>query len=141
MSSDGREIKKYTDFQIEEIEEYLDTFKRLVRGGRFTISQNEKRLENIDFMNEYDINTEKAKMILLSLDAMDFCYAVDNEKVEYAHEKLYVFCKACDLDNRGDRENVEIYLKSNITETKRGNQYMIVISFHKRNNPITYCFK
>lgn len=139
MSLTQRITQKYTSFTIEEIEEYLLNFKQLINNGRYTIALNGNREENIEFMEDYNIDTAKAKEILLCLEALDFCYAVDNEKPQFAHEKLYIFCKAFDLDNRGDIENVDIYIKSNLTKPRGG--YLIVISFHKRNKEITYCFK
>ncbi|WP_407270364.1 hypothetical protein [Radiobacillus sp. PE A8.2] len=132
---------KYTDFTEKEIEVYLNDFKDLTRQGRHTISRNGNRQENIDFMEDYNISDQKAKEILLSLEVLDFCYVVDNEKEMFAHEKLYVFCRAFDLDNRGELENIDIYIKSNLMETRGGNKRLVVISFHKRNKEITYCFK
>lgn len=141
LDSNEREIKKYTNFSKKEINEYLGTFKMLISDGCFSIALNKNRQENIEFMEDYNINSEKAKEILLSLDVLDFCYAVDNEKEEFAHEILYVFCKEFDLDNRGDIETVEIYIKSNITKTRGGKDTLIVISFHKKNKEITYLFR
>lgn len=141
MSQTGRETKKYTNFSEEQIEAYLRDFKQLVKDGSYSIELNENRTENVDFMEEYDISIEKAKNILLSIDVYDFCYAADNTKPQFAHEKLYVFCREFELNNRGTLEDVDIYIKSNLTQTRRGNKRLFVVSFHKRNNPITYCFK
>jgi len=140
LSSTDRATQKYTDFTETEIEVYLIGFKQLVTGGAYSIELNENRTENVDFMEDYDLTVEKAKRILLSLEVLDFCYAVDNVKPQFAHEQLYIFCKEFDLDNRGDMEKVDIYIKSNITNTRRGNR-LFVVSFHKRNNPISFCFK
>lgn len=141
MSQTERGTRKYTDFSKSEIEEYLDDFKQLVRDGSYSISLNNNRTENVDFMEEYNISTEKAKGILLSLEVLNFCYAADNTNPQYAHEKLYIFCRECKIDNRGTIEEIDIYIKSNITHTRKGNKRLFVVSFHKRNNPITYCFK
>lgn len=46
-----------------------------------------------------------------------------------------------ELDHWGNSEVVEIYIKTNLTQTRTGNDYMIVISFHKLNNPIKYLFR
>ena len=129
------------DFTPEEIKKYLDDLRRLVLDGMYVISKNENRQENNDFIEEYKIDSKKEKEILLSLQFDDFCYAVDNEKEEFAHERLYIFCKEYELDNWGTLECVEIYIKTNMTKTRRGEEYMIVVSFHKRNKPITYLFK
>ncbi|WWB85600.1 hypothetical protein V5F90_22385 [Priestia aryabhattai] len=141
MGKIGNEPQKHKDFTEEEIKQYLSEFKDLVRSRDYTIAQNENRIENIEFIETYKIDSEKEREILLSLEYDDFCYAVDNKKKEFAHEKLYVFCKVCPLDNWGELENVEVYIKSNITQTRKKKDFMIVISFHKRNKPITYLFK
>ncbi|MGL4820152.1 MAG: hypothetical protein ACRC5C_09245 [Bacilli bacterium] len=141
MSRTDGKAQKYTDFSEAEIDAYLSDFKQLVREGRYTIQLNENRTENVDFMVKYNLDMEKAKEMLLLLDVFDFCYAADNAKSEFAHEKLYVFCRAFELDNWGTTEHVDIYIKSNIIQTRKGAKRLFIVSFHKRNNPITYCFK
>ncbi|WP_347862479.1 hypothetical protein U0355_04775 [Salimicrobium sp. PL1-032A] len=141
MGLTERETKKYTDFSEEQIESYLDEFKDLIRKDRFSISLNSNRQENIEFMEDYNINTERAKEILLCLEVLDFCYAADNKNPKFAHEKLYIFCREFELDNRGTLERLDIYVKSNLTKTRKGDNILFVVSFHKRNNPIEYCFK
>lgn len=141
LSSEKGETKKYTDFTVEHIKKYLDAFRKLVLSGGYSISKNENRQENLDFIETYKIDTKKEIEILLSIQYEDFCYAVDNEKKAYSHERLYVFCKEYDLDNWGTPERVEIYIKSNILQTSRGDDFLVVVSFHKRNKPIKYLFK
>jgi hypothetical protein len=136
-----RKINKYTDFTPEDIKKYLDKFRKAVLEGKYIISKNQNRQENIEFIEDYKINTKKEKEILLGIQYDDFCYAVDNEKEEFAHEKLYIFCKCQELDYWGTLESVDIYIKINMTQTKRGDDFTIVVSFHKRNKPIKYLFK
>ncbi|WP_231169716.1 hypothetical protein [Clostridium botulinum] len=141
MSSFNIETKKYVDFTPDEIKEYLDNFRRIILEGKYIISKNENRKENIDFIEDYKIDSKKEKEILLGIQYDDFCYAVDNYKKEFSHEKLYIFCKKYKLDNWGSLELVDIYIKTNITQTRKGDYVIIVISFHKRNKPIKYLFK
>jgi len=132
---------KDRNFKPEDIKDYLTTLKKLVLENNYTISRNENRKENIEFIEEYKIDTKKEKGILLSLEYDDFCYAVDNKKPEFSHEQLYVFCKSCRLDHWGTLELVEIYIKSNLTQARSGDHYIIVVSFHKLNKPIAFLFK
>lgn len=141
MPEEKRVARKYTDFTPEEIKKYLDILRKLILCDKYTISRNENRQENIDFIENYRIDSRKEKDILLSLQFDDFCYAADNEKEGFEHEKLYVFCKKYELDKWGIAEFVEIYIKTNVIETRRGDDYLVVISFHKRNKPITFLFK
>ncbi|MDO9533988.1 MAG: hypothetical protein Q7J85_01360 [Bacillota bacterium] len=141
MSSEKRETKKYTVFTPDDIKEYLKYLRRAFLDGKYSISINENRQENIDFIEEYKIDSKKETEIFLSLQHDDFCYAVDNEKEAFAHERLYIFCKDYKLDHWGYLEPVEIYMKTNMTQTRRGDDFIIVVSFHKRNKPITYLFK
>jgi hypothetical protein len=141
LSPENRETKKYTDFTPDDIKKYLNDLRRAVLDGKYTISINENRKENMDFIEDYKIDSKKEKEILLSLQHDDFCYAVDNEKETFAHERLYIFCKSYELDSWGDLEPVDIYIKTNMTQTRRGDDFLFVVSFHKRNKPITYLFK
>lgn len=93
---------KHLNFTEKEIKDYLETLKKLVLNRQYSISLNKNRQENIDFMQDYRINSSKAKEILVNLQYDDFCYAADNYKKGYEHEKLYVFCKEYELDNWGN---------------------------------------
>ncbi|MED3685514.1 hypothetical protein P4530_21305 [Bacillus thuringiensis] len=137
----NRETKKHINFKLEEIEQYIEEFKELLKSDQYKISQNEKREENIDFIEGYKIDKSKEKEILLNIEARDFCYAVDNKNPKFAHEKLYIFCPQYELDYWGEKELVEIYIKTNLIKYKNENKYIIIISFHKRNKPVTYLFR
>jgi len=141
LSSAEREIKKYTGFTPDDIKKYLDKFRKAVLDGKYVIAKNQNRQENKDFIENYKITTKKEKEILLGIQYDDFCYATDNEKEEFAHERLYIFCKCQELDNWGTLESVDIYIKINMTKTKKGDDFTIIVSFHKRNKPIQYLFK
>lgn len=55
--------------------------------------------------------------------------------------KFYMFFPQVKLYNSdGDTETVDIYTKFNIIDIPNGRR-TIVISFHKRNKPITYLFR
>ena len=116
----------------KEIETVLNEIKNCVSSGKYIISQNDKRQENIDFINEYNIRTEKQKSILMQINVEDFCYTLQNTKLGYEYEVLY--------NSDGDTETVDIYTKFNIIDIPNGRR-TIVISFHKRNKPITYLFR
>ncbi|EEM86416.1 hypothetical protein BK749_31060 [Bacillus thuringiensis serovar vazensis] len=141
ISLQNKETKKHTNFTIGEVEQYISELKKLIKNNRFTISRNEKRKENIEFLEAYKINVSKVKEILLNIGVHDFCYAVDNKNPNFAYEKLYIFCPQYELDNWGQKKSVDIYIKMNLIENKDRNKYMIVVSFHKRNKPVTYLFR
>lgn len=138
MNCSNQELGKYVDFTEDQIKEYLEQLKKLILSGQYIISRRE---ENDAFAYEYRVDTAKEKEILLNLQYSDFCYAADNYKPEYAHERLYVFCKEYELDHWGNSEVVKIYIKTNLTQTRTCNDCVIVISFHKLNNPIKYLFR
>jgi len=141
LCSQRRETKKHIEFTPDDIIIFLEKLRKLVIYGKYIISKNEKRKENMDFIEDYKINTQKEKEILLSLQYEDFCYAVDNEKEKFYYEKLYIFSKAYELDNWGTLEFIDIYIKINMTQTRKGDDFMIIVSFHKRNKDIRYLFK
>ncbi len=129
--------KNYTK---EEIDEILETIKKCVYNNQYTIALNENRQENINFLSEYNIRSDKQKRILLQLRTEDFCYTLKNTRTGYEYEVLYVFVPKVQLFNAdGVEETVDIYMKFNIIEIPGGSR-TVVISFHKRNKPIDYLF-
>ncbi len=129
------------NYSREEIKSILSKIKACIASDKFTISQNENRQENIDFINEYNIRSNKQKSILVQINVEDFCHSVQNTKIGYEHEVLYVFVPQVKLFNACDEEEtVDIYTKFNILDLPSGGQ-LIVISFHKRNKPVDYIFR
>ena len=141
MSSKNPNPQKFVNFSPDDIKHYLDMLRKCVLEGRYSIARNENRQENMNFIEDYKINSKREKEILLGLQFDDFCYAVENEKIDYAHEILYVFCKQHELDFWGELENVEIYIKVNMIEMRNGDPRAFIVSFHKRNFEITYLFR
>lgn len=118
------------------IEQYLSDVLAAVNAGRYQISPRQK---NQDIYMDYVFTEEDAKEVILSLTAYDFSDAVQNDHPQHPEEILYIFGKDINLMPRyGDsEEKVSLYIKFN----KLTNQYVIVISFHKQEYPLTYKFK
>ncbi len=130
--------QSYTREQIEAI---LDKIKDCVVNNKYTIALNENRQENIDFINEYNIRSDKQKSILLRLRTEDFCHTLQNTKIGFEYEVLYVFVPQVQLFNAdGEEETVDIYTKFNVIDMSNGSR-TVVISFHKPNKPIDYLFR
>ena len=129
------------NYTKEEIEEVLNKIKKCVSLGKYTISQNDKRQENINFINEYNIRSDKQKSILMQIRVEDFCHTLQNTNLGYEYEVLYVFVPQVELFNAdGDAETVDIYTKFNVIDLPTGKR-TVVISFHKRNKPLDYLFR
>ncbi len=129
------------NYTREEIDTILAKIKVCVEKDRYIISQNENRQENIDFINEYNIRSDKQKSILMKIETDDFCHSLQNTKIGYEYEVLYVFVPQVELFNAdGEEELVDIYTKFNIIDLPSGAR-TVVISFHKRNKPIHYLFR
>ena len=129
------------NYTREEIDAVLSRIKSCVEKGRYTISQNENRQENIDFINEYNIRSDKQKSILMQIQTEDFCHSLQNTKIGFEHEVLYVFVPQVQLFNAdGEEETVDVYTKFNIIDMPSGSR-AVVISFHKRNKPVDYLFR
>ena len=129
------------NYTREAIDLVLEKIKNCVVNNKYTIALNENRQENIDFINEYNIRSSKQKNILLQLKTEDFCHTLQNTKIGYEYEVLYVFVPQVKLFNAdGEEEMVDIYTKFNIIDLPSGSR-TVVISFHKRNKPIDYLFK
>lgn len=129
------------NYTKEKIKNVLWLIKECVKKNDYTIAMNKNRKENIDFINEYNIRSEKQKLILLQLQINDFCHTLQNRKVGYENEILYVFAPKVDLYDANDiKVAFIIYIKINIIHIKNGNK-VAVISFHKLNKPINYLFR
>lgn len=129
------------NYSREEIEKILDKIKRCVSSGKFTISQNENRQENIDFINEYNIRSDRQRSLLMQIEVEDFCHSLQNTNPGFEYEVLYVFVPQVQLFNAdGEEEIVDVYTKFNIIDLASGSR-AVVISFHKKNKPIDYLFR
>jgi len=123
----------------QEVLEILEKVKACVQKGLYRISINSNRIENEIFIDEYRLTMKKQKGMILSLDIDDFS-KIEKDKNNNI-EILYFFGKEYELNHR-DRgvENVETYIKFTI-KPKRNSDFILFISFHKANWPISYCFK
>lgn len=131
-------LKDYTEEQIKNLVEII---KECVRENKYTISLDENKMENLQFIEEYNINEKKRISILCDLDYKDFCYGVQNMKNGIEQNDLYVFCRQRELYNIEDkRELTYIYMKFNVI-CDEFQEYRVLVSLHKRNKPSSFLFK
>ena len=129
------------NYNKKQINLILDKINDCVLNRRFTISKNEHRQENIVFINEYNIRSDRQTSILLNIRAEDFCHSLQNVNPGFEHEVLYVFVPQVQLFNAdGEEETVDVYTKFNVIDMANGSR-TVVISFHKRNKTIDYLFR
>lgn len=122
-----------------EIIDYLSCAKKLIVQNKFSIALNSNRMTNLSLFDEYLIDEERIKIILLDLTEDDFCEKVQNKHVQFQHEWLYIFGKEIYLMKRYEEKSevVPLYIKFNMIE----NKFVIVISFHKQKYPLVYYFR
>lgn len=122
-----------------EIADYLSRAKKLIVQNKFCIALNSNRMTNLSLFDEYLIDEESIKIILLDLAEDDFCEKVQNKHVKFQHEWLYIFGKEISLMKRYEEKSevVPLYIKFNMIEDK----FVIVISFHKQKYPLVYYFR
>lgn len=113
--------------------------KKLIVQNKFSIALNSNRMTNLSLFDEYLIDEERIKIILLDLTEDDFCEKVQNKHVKFQHEWLYIFGKEISLMKRYEEKSevVPLYIKFNMIEDK----FVIVISFHKQKYPLVYYFR
>lgn len=123
----------------DEIEKYITEVKKAIEADNYRIETNRRRQANLALFRDYAIDEAKSKEILLDLTANDFCEVLQNEHKGFEHELLYVFGKDVKLLQRfGEgEETISLYIKCNKLES----EFLIVISFHKQEYPLTYAFK
>lgn len=119
-----------------DVEQYLSDVFFAIKTGRYQIAPRQK---NQDLYIDYVFTEEDAKKVILSLKAEDFSNAVRNEHPQHPEEILYIFGKNIKLMPRygNGEETIALYIKFN----KLASAYVIVISFHKQEYPLTYKFK
>lgn len=71
------------NYTREQIDAILDKIKDCVHNNKYTIAMNENRQENVNFINEYNIRSDKQKSILLQLQTDDFCHTLQNTKIGF----------------------------------------------------------
>lgn len=129
------------NYTKEKVKAILQRIQDCVRGGKYTIAKNENRQENLGFIREYNLTSEKLRHILLQIESEDFCHSLQNTNIGYEYETLYVFCPQVTLFNLDNEEKlIDIYTKFNIIDMERDNR-VVVISFHERNKPMSYLFR
>lgn len=129
------------DYTKEMITELISIIKECAVEGRVTVSLEGSRVENIQFIEEYNVNEEKLVDILCGLAEEDFCYGLQNMQGGIVYDDLYIFCPVTELYNiKGKKEIVDIYMRFNIIKSE-GGSCRTLISLHKRNKPITYIFR
>lgn len=128
-----------TNYTYQQVESILLGIKDCVQRGRYSISLNSNRKDNLDFIAKYKLQQKDQKKILLGIKTEDFCYALPNEHRGYEHEILYVFVPEVNLiDAFGKDRKVAVYVKFNFIHD---NDYTVVVSFHELHFPIDYLFK
>ena len=131
-------LQNYTKKDIKEV---LSKIPACIRNGRYTVSTNNNRVENINFINDYNLRDKKIRKIILNMKVEDFCHALHNTNPKHSDKILWVFVPQVELsDVDGDSITVDVYTKFNIVNSQ-SSDYTIVISFHKRNKPIDYLFR
>ena len=80
-----------------EIIDYLSCAKKLIVQNKFSIALNSNRMTNLSLFDEYLIDEERIKIILLDLTEDDFCEKVQNKHIKFQHEWLYIFGKEISL--------------------------------------------
>ena len=129
------------NYTREHIDTILDKIHDCVSNNKYTIALNENRQENVDFITEYNIRSDKQKSILFQISTEDFCHTLQNTKIGFKYEVLYVFAPQVQLFNaNGEEEIVDIYTKFNIIDMSNGSR-TVIISFHRLNKPIDYSFR
>lgn len=125
---------KHLNHTKEEIEDYLKQLKNSVIRGKFIICTTDKNIKNRNFIEEYKLDKNKQKQMLIELEANDFCYSVDN--YNDPQERLYIFCRGYELNNWGTIEKVEVYIKTVIKKES----FIVIVSFHTPEKNIRKLF-
>ncbi len=120
----------------EEVEILLQKIKKNIITNGYLVLSN--RGKNMEFCKKFAINSKILKNIISKLTVEDFSSVLFNEHPGYENEKLYVFAPKLKLvDLKGQRQDMQVYLKINYIEVKRT---AIVVSFHEALHNLEYMF-
>lgn len=61
-----------TNYTIEDINDILAKIKEYIKNGRYKISLNRNRQNNLQLIQIYNLKANRIKNILLSIEATDF---------------------------------------------------------------------
>jgi len=125
------------NYTREEIQNVLDKIKTCVSLGKYTISLNEKRQENIEFINEYNIRSDKQKSILMQIEVEDFCHTLQNTKPGYEYEILYVFVPQVNFITQMERKKPLIFIQNLISSTCQREIEPLLSHSTNVTNPLT----
>ena len=132
-------VQKYSE---QEIEEVLGQIKELVSQNKFIISTGENRVKNDEFADEFNLDKEKRKQLILKIEVRDFCDCVQSPNVYKNHDDYFIFGPCFLLtDVFGDERQVRVYAKFVLATSKTTGLKTIVVSFHEAERPMSYYFK
>lgn len=84
--------QNYTE---EDINKILEIIKECIQNNNYTIAMNENRQENIEFINEYNIRSDRQKSIYCSFIRMI-------SAIHYKIQKLDMNMKCCMFCSSGE---------------------------------------
>ncbi|HFI0666912.1 TPA: hypothetical protein ACGO4I_000328 [Streptococcus suis] len=132
-------VQKYSE---QEIEEVLGQIKELISQDKFIISTGENRLKNDKFADEFNLDREKRKQLILKIGIYDFCDCVQSPNVYQNHDDYFIFGPCFKLnDVFGDERQVQVYAKFVLATSKTTGLKTIVVSFHEAERPMSYYFE
>jgi hypothetical protein len=111
----------------KKVEEFIPRMKALLATHEYTIQINEK---NREFDKAFPLRDADKWMILKSLVADDCVKVEPNNNPRYPDNEVFVFCKEATVVVYGESEELQLYLKMYIQESKTYD-LVIVISFHQ----------
>ena len=120
----------------------MGQIKELVSQNKFIISTGENRVKNDEFADEFNLDKEKRKQLILKIEVRDFCDCVQSPNVYKNHDDYFIFGPCFLLtDVFGDERQVQVYAKFVLATSKTTGLKTIVVSFHEAERPMSYYFK
>ena len=111
----------------DKVEAFIPRMKALLATHEYTIQINDK---NREFDKAYSLRDADKWAILKSLEADDCVKVEPNNNPRYPDNEVFVFYKEATVVVYGENEELQLYLKMYIQETKTYD-LVIVISFHQ----------
>ncbi len=118
-----------TEFTQNEIDLVLKRIEECMNEKRYHVAINENRIVNINFIDHYLINKQKRKQILMELDVQLISDFIENTKIFFSDNVVYIFAPQNTLFNLEDNEySSKLIAKYNLFDYFDGKR-MCIINF------------
>lgn len=111
----------------DEVGEYLESVKGLIRKGRVTINNKpwkDRANKTLAYMAETGLCQKDIEEIIYELQVADYCYTADDRNEYFKDEQVWIFGTTKDIID----QDIDLYIKLKIRRIRE--EFLLIMSFH-----------